>query len=118
MLVILQDVVRRYLFNDPSAWVLDICSFMLVYLVFLALAPALEAGSHVSVDIFNQLLPRRWRRGIFLFGGVLTIFFATVLFKMLLDETIEAFADDNISTKIARRSEGAKGDNLGNDNNQ
>jgi TRAP-type C4-dicarboxylate transport system permease small subunit len=96
MLVILQDVVRRYLFNDPSAWVLDICSFMLVYLVFLALAPALEAGSHVSVDLFNQLLPRRWRRGIFLFGGVLTIFFATVLFKMLLDETIEAFADDNI----------------------
>lgn len=96
MLVILQDVVRRYLFNDPSAWVLDICSFMLVYLVFLALAPTLEAGSHVSVDLFNQLLPRRWRRGIFLLGSALTIFFAAVLFKTVLNETMEAFADDNV----------------------
>lgn len=96
MVTILQDVVRRYLFNDPSAWVLDICSFMLVYLVFLALAPALEAGSHVSVDLFNRLLPRRLRRGVFFLGGVLTIFFAAVLFRMLLGETMEAFADDNI----------------------
>ena len=31
MFVILQDVVRRYVLNDPSSWVLDICSFMLVY---------------------------------------------------------------------------------------
>ena len=95
MLVILQDVVRRYAFNDPSAWVLDICSFMLVYLFFLALAPALEAGSHVSVDLFRQLVPVRCRHGVLLFGGALTVAFGAILWFMLLNDTIEAFADDN-----------------------
>ena len=95
MLVILQDVVRRYAFNDPSAWVLDICSFMLVYLFFLALAPALEAGSHVSVDLFRQLVPPRYRRGVLLFGGALTVAFGAILWTMLLNDTVEAFVDDN-----------------------
>lgn len=95
MIVILQDVVRRYAFNDPSAWVLDICSFMLVYLFFFALAPALQAGSHVSVDLFVQAIPPRFRHGVLLFGGVLTVAFGAILWKMLLDDTVEAFVDDN-----------------------
>ena len=95
MLVILQDVVRRYAFNDPSAWVLDICSFMLVYLFFLALAPALEAGSHVSVDLFRQLVPPRLRRGVVVLGCTLTVAFGAILWIMLLNDTIEAFADNN-----------------------
>ena len=95
MLVILQDVVRRYAFNDPSAWVLDICSFMLVYLFFLALAPALEAGSHVSVDLFRQLVPARCRHAVLMFGGALTVAFGAILCFWLLNDTIEAFADDN-----------------------
>ena len=96
MLVILQDVVRRYVLNDPSSWVLDVCSFMLVYAFFLALAPTLEAGGHVSVDLFNQMLPRRLQGGIFILGGLLTFAFGVVLFITLLGETLEAFADDNI----------------------
>ena len=96
MLVILQDVVRRYVLNDPSSWVLDVCSFMLVYAFFLALAPTLEAGGHVSVDLFNQLLPRRIQGGVFILGGLLTVFFGVVLFITLLGETMEAFEDDNI----------------------
>lgn len=95
MIVILQDVVRRYAFNDPSAWVLDVCSFMLVYLFFLALAPALQAGSHVSVDLFRDLVPRRFRRGLAVLGGALTLAFGAVLWTMLLNDTVEAFVDDN-----------------------
>lgn len=95
MLVILQDVVRRYAFNDPSAWVLDICSFMLVYLFFLALAPALEAGSHVSVDLFSRAFPPRFRRRVLLLDAVLTVVFGAILCVMLLNDTLEAFADDN-----------------------
>ncbi len=95
MIVILQDVIRRYAFNDPSAWVLDVCSFMLVYLFFLALAPALEAGSHVSVDLFGQFISPRFRGGFVVLGGALTVMFGAVLFAMLLNETVEAFVDDN-----------------------
>ncbi len=96
MAIILQDVVRRYAFNDPSTWALDISSFLLVYLFFLALAPALESGSHVTVDLFNQLLPERARRPVAVLGGVLLVGFGVVLFMQLLDSTIEAFVDNNL----------------------
>ena len=96
MIVILQDIVRRYLLNDPSTWVLDLCSFMLVYIFFLALAPTLEAGGHVSVNLFNKVLPTRLQGTIFFIGGMFTVFFGVVLFVTLLDETLEAFADDNV----------------------
>ena len=64
--------------------------------IFLCISADLEAGGHVSVDLFNKVLPNRLQGGIFLFGGVLTVFFGVVLFITLLDETLEAFADDNV----------------------
>lgn len=96
MAIILQDVVRRYAFNDPTTWALDLSSFLLVYLFFLALAPALQSGSHVTVDLFNQILPPRSRRPVAILGGVLVVGFAVVLFTQLLDSTIEAFNDNNL----------------------
>lgn len=96
MIVILQDIVRRYLLNDPSPWVLDICSFMLVYIFFFALAPTLEMGGHVSVDLFDRVLPDRFQDKIFFVGTFLILFFGVVLFITLFNETLEAFADDNI----------------------
>ena len=96
MVVILQDVVRRYAFNDPTTWALDISSFLLVYLFFFALAPALEHGSHVTVDLFGRLLPVGVRRPVEILGGLLLVGFAVVLFAQLLDTTVEAFHDNNL----------------------
>ena len=96
MVVILQDVVRRYVFNDPSTWALDVSSFMLMYLFFLALAPALESGSHVTVDLFNQILPARLKRPLAILGCVLVVAFGTVLLIQLLHATVEAFEDNNL----------------------
>ena len=96
MLLILQDVVRRYAFNDPSVWAYDFSSFLLVYLFFLALAPALESGSHISVDIFNQFLPARVKQPLFRFGSVLIIGFGAVFFWQLFAATSEAFADNQL----------------------
>ena len=68
---------------------------MLVYLFFLALAPALEAGSHVSVDLFRQLVPPRLRHFVLVLGCALTVGFGAILWVMVLNDTIEAFADNN-----------------------
>src|SRR5690242_20553831 len=57
MTLIVIEVVYRYLLNDPIAWVLDVTIYMLVFVFFLALAPALESGSHIEVDLFDPLIP-------------------------------------------------------------
>lgn len=96
MVIVLQDVVRRYAFNDPSVWALDVASFLLVYLFFLALAPALQSGSHVTVDLFNEVLPAGLQRHLMRLGHVLVVVFGCVFFWQLLKAASEAFTDNEL----------------------
>ncbi len=62
VLVVIREVFFRYVLNAPSIWAMDGSSFALVFVFFLALAPALESGHHVAVDLFDPLVPARLRR--------------------------------------------------------
>ena len=90
----LYDLVMRNAFDAPTLWALDASRFMLVYLFFLALAPALEAGSHVSVDVLAGRMPpaaARWLRSA---AMILTIVFGAILLWQLTRATQDAFARD------------------------
>ena len=97
---ILREVVFRYGFNEPSIWAMDGSRFALLFVFFLALAPALESGHHVHVDLFDPIIPAQLRWYFRIVGYVLTLFFATVLFWYVLDTTIEAFETDELSFSV------------------
>lgn len=97
LFAVLFDVVLRYLLNDPTIWAIDFASFALSYLFFLALAPALESGFHVSVDYFSQQFGAAMRRRTEILAALLAIVFAAILFWELLDATIEEFIEDNLT---------------------
>lgn len=62
-LLTLWEVLTRYLLRQPAMWTFPITSYMLLYLVMLAAPYALQAGSHVSVEVVVELLPpgvQRW----------------------------------------------------------
>lgn len=80
MTVIVVEVFNRYVLNDPNAWVLDITIFLLVFVFFLAFAPALESDSHIEVDLFDPLIPAPARKAQRLIGKTLTLIFAAVFF--------------------------------------
>lgn len=53
------DVVFRYFFNRPVAWVLEISEYILLYMTFMAAAWVLRDESHIKVDLLvNRLSPR------------------------------------------------------------
>lgn len=59
MLVDCCDVVMRYLFKNPLAWVTEICEYLMLYLTFFGAPWLLREGGHVNVDIiFIQLPPK------------------------------------------------------------
>ena len=97
---ILREVVFRYAFNEPSIWALDGARFTLLFVFFLALAPALESGHHVHVDLFDPVIPALLRWSFKFAGFVLTLFFGAVLFWYVLDTTIEAFETDELSFSV------------------
>ncbi|MBM4764838.1 TRAP transporter small permease [Bacillus sp. B15-48] len=95
-ILIFQDAILRYFFNNPSSWVLDISRYLLVYIVFLSLAPALEGGHHVSVDIFKEKGPIWMRKFLETIVFLLTTIFGMILFWKTLGTTIEVIQDNRL----------------------
>ncbi len=78
MAAIVVQVVYRFVLNDPIAWVLDVTIFLLVFVFFLSLAPALQSGAHIEVDMFDPLIAVRYRKPVRLIGKILTVIFGTI----------------------------------------
>ncbi len=53
------EVVTRYVFNSPTAWVSDFVSYMLCALVFLALPKVTQEKGHVAVTIMVDIMPEK-----------------------------------------------------------
>jgi TRAP-type C4-dicarboxylate transport system permease small subunit len=78
MTAIVVQVVYRFVLDDPIAWMLDITIFLLVFVFFLSVAPALQSGSHIEVDMFDALIAGRYRKAVRLIGKILTVIFAAI----------------------------------------
>jgi len=97
MLMVLAAVFCRYMLNWPVAALLDLTIFMLVFVFFLALAPALESGSHIEVDLFDPLIPAGLHKLQRLIGKSLTLLFAAVLLYFVTKTFLGVVADDELS---------------------
>jgi TRAP-type C4-dicarboxylate transport system permease small subunit len=80
MAAIVVQIAYRFILDDPIAWMLDITIFLLVFVFFLALAPTLQSGGHIEVDMFDSLIPDWLRKPVRLVGKLLTVTFAAIFF--------------------------------------
>jgi len=56
MLAISYSVLTRYLFNRPIAWIVEISSYLMLYITFLGTAWLLRCDGHVEIDLFTSHL--------------------------------------------------------------
>jgi TRAP-type C4-dicarboxylate transport system permease small subunit len=56
MMLVVTDVMKRYLFNDPIKWSYPlIAQYLMIYVFFLALADTLRRSQHIVIDfVVNQ----------------------------------------------------------------
>jgi TRAP-type C4-dicarboxylate transport system permease small subunit len=88
------DLVARNVFGAPTLWALDVSRFLLLVLFFFALAPTLQAGSHVSVDVLQHYLPAGPRRVMRILAQVLLLVYGAFLMWQICRHTYDAFIDD------------------------
>ena len=77
MLAISYSVIMRYLFSRPVAWIVEISSYLMLYITFLGTAWLLRREGHVEIDLFTaNRRPRTKARlkAITSMGGVLVGF--------------------------------------------
>ena len=90
------DLVLRNLFDAPTDWALDVSRFLLLFVFFLALAPALESGAHVSVDLLEHYLAPGSRRALRIAARLLVLVFGLILLWQVVRTTRDAFLSDEI----------------------
>lgn len=96
LVIVVYDIVMRDAFNDPTVWALDFSRFLLLFVFFLALAPTLESGNHVAVDILDNYLPLGPKRALRVAAIVLVLVFGTFLFWQITRTTLQVFASDDL----------------------
>jgi len=94
-LVLLAIVLR--IVGRPLMWPYNIAEFTLVYVFFLALAPALESGHHIRVELFDRMVPRPIRPAVPYIAALLTIIFGVVFCWQLWRMTSRAFGDNRLA---------------------
>ena len=78
-LLVVYETVARYGFNQPPIWVLEVTSYLLLYIVFLAAAYTLQEGGHVSVEFSLIFLPQGAQRFLSVLADFLGLGFCCVL---------------------------------------
>lgn len=100
MIVVAQDVARRTLFGAPSLWALDVARILLTQVFFLALAPALQSGHHVAVDLFAGIWPKAWADHVSRVAAFLSVVFAGILLWFVAWSVARDFAEDALAQTV------------------
>ena len=90
------DLVARNVFDAPTVWALDFSRFLLLFMFFFALAPALESGAHVSVDLLEHYLPPHLKRLMRIAARLLVLVFGAFLMWQICRTTYEVFVENSL----------------------
>jgi len=73
---ILYGVLLRYVFRSPTAWSIDLPSYLFLAIVALALAYVHRLRGHIGVEIVVMRLPQRAQRILSIVGSIVLLTFA------------------------------------------
>jgi TRAP-type C4-dicarboxylate transport system permease small subunit len=77
-LIVIYEVIMRYLVKRPTTWVNDISEILLVYCTFLGSAWVLKLGGHTKVDILIVIMKKRGQVIMGIIQDLLSLFFCVV----------------------------------------
>jgi TRAP-type C4-dicarboxylate transport system permease small subunit len=92
MMIVVVDVVLRYVFSAPLSWSYDVVSMYLVsFVIFLALAESFRRGVHIKVDLIQRLRGTRVLAAAELVGYAASLLLFGLILQLLVSQGLEAF---------------------------
>ena len=82
--VIVNEVIRRFVFSFSSLWGEEIARYAFVFLGWIGASYAVKQRAHIRFDTILNLLPARFHGYIYVFGDLVTIVFACFAFYWTL----------------------------------
>ena len=79
-LLVVAQVVLRYVFNDPLDWSEEMARIVFIYLAFVGIGAAYGRRRHMSIDALVILLPARMKKAVqFAVVGIASAFLLAVI---------------------------------------
>lgn len=78
-LIIVVEVVRRYVFGSSSVWGEMTARYAFVYLVYIAAAEVAKSNDHIRIDLVPRLLGPRGRLALYFYFDVLYLSLAALV---------------------------------------
>lgn len=102
MLIVVCDVVMRYLFNAPLGWSYELIgAYLVVAAFFLALSDTLNGHHHVAIDIFQPLIPHRLKHLLLGVGyAAATVVLTLIAWQAWIRVASAWSADDRLSASL------------------
>jgi len=79
VLLVLLEVISRYLLNRPFPWVLELSTFLITYIIFIAVPALYKGRSLVIIEFVFKRLPERIQKAILFLWELLIGFFFVYL---------------------------------------
>ena len=101
MCLTMADVGGRYLFNRPILGVFEITEFMVLVLIFSFLGYTQARKSHVSVDLFMMLFPKRLKVLFEIVNHLACLVIMALITWMGVDKALELMEVGEASPNLA-----------------
>ncbi|MCE5337035.1 MAG: TRAP transporter small permease [Desulfobacteraceae bacterium] len=77
--ILFYAVLMRYIFHSPPAWSQEVTRYLFVWLIMLGGASVTRDQTHLNINVFIDLMPRKVQAIVNLFLNVLMLIFCVVL---------------------------------------
>ena len=78
-IVILMQILFRYFFNMPLKWTEELARYVFVWVSMIGWTYGTRYDTHIQVNIFSNLFPKKIKSFVFLFIQLLSIIFSLAL---------------------------------------
>lgn len=79
LVLVIAQVVMRYVFNTPLTWSEELAVFVMIWLTFIGSLICMRDNEHIEVTILVDHMPRPLRRIVMIFSRLASIFFLLVV---------------------------------------
>ncbi|GLR27526.1 TRAP transporter small permease [Limnobacter litoralis] len=78
-LVLMYEVMTRYVIHYSNDWVIEASVFMLIAATFMASGHTQKDRAHVGIELLDEIMAPKWKRYRLLFGDALSFLFCLLI---------------------------------------
>jgi len=98
--VVFIEVIRRFVLNYSSVWGEETARYAFVYLVWIGAAAAIKERSHIRIDVIFHLVPKNFVRYFYIFGELVTLFFACIAIYYSTESVLSSIRFDSLTSGL------------------